>query len=163
MLNCTFSFEQPGGRSKMLEFEVRHWLTNDEAGLRRGVFHGQNAIGTLFYGSKGYLAAGSEDAFKYESWLGVEQTAGPHGKSGNDHFANFIDCVRTRNAAALRAPIEEGHISSALVHLANASYRLGRSLRFDPDTERVIDDDAANRLLAGGERGYRAPFVIPAM
>jgi predicted dehydrogenase len=160
-LNCTFMFEQPGGRSRMLEFEVRHWITNDEAGLRRGLFTGHNAIGTLFYGSKGYLAAGSEDTLRYESWVGSEQSSGPHGKSGNDHFANFINCVRTRKAADLRAPIEEGHISCALVHLANASYRLGRTLRFDGETERVIDDDEANRLLAGDDRGYRAPFVIP--
>ncbi|HJZ70156.1 MAG TPA: Gfo/Idh/MocA family oxidoreductase [Vicinamibacterales bacterium] len=161
VLNCTFTFEEPGGRSKMMEFEVRHWLSNDEAGLRRGVFHGRNVIGTLFYGSKGYLAAGSEDAFRYESWLGAKQAAGPHGKSGHDHFANFVNCVRTRNAADLRAPIEEGHVSCALVHLANVSYQLGRTLRFDPATERVIDDEEANRLLAGGDRGYRAPFVIP--
>jgi predicted dehydrogenase len=160
-LTCTFMFEQPDGRSKMLEFEVRHWMTNDEAGLRRGLFTGHNAIGTLFYGSKGYLAASSEDTLRYESWLGSEQSPGPHGKSGNNHFANFINCVRTRNAADLRAPIEEGHISSALVYLANASYRLGRTLRFDGETERVIDDDEANRLLAGDDRGYRAPFVIP--
>ncbi len=47
------------------------------------------------------------------------------------------------------------------MHLANASYRLGRSLKFDPETERVIDDEEANRLLYGLERGYRDPFVIP--
>jgi hypothetical protein len=47
-----------------------------------------------------------------------------------------------------------------LVHLANASYRLGRSLRFDPETERVIDDDEANKLLCDGDRGYREPFAV---
>jgi len=73
-------------------------------------------------------------------------------KSGNDHFANFINCVRSRNAAELRAPIEEGHVSCALVHLANASYRLGRSLPFDPATELVVDDEEANRILAGEDR-----------
>ena len=61
----------------------------------------------------------------------------------------------------LFAPIQEGHISATLVHLANASYRLGRTLNFDPDTERVIGDDEANRLLRGEDRGYRAPFTIP--
>ena len=61
----------------------------------------------------------------------------------------------------MSAPIEEGHISSALVHLANASYRLGRALRFDAESEQVIDDDEANNLLREADRGYRAPFVIP--
>jgi hypothetical protein len=59
----------------------------------------------------------------------------------------------------LNAPIEEGIISSALVHLANASYRLGRAIRFDPETEQAIDDDddEANHLLrdAGVDIGSR--------
>jgi hypothetical protein len=55
----------------------------------------------------------------------------------------------------------EGHISCALVHLANASYRLGRALRFDPDTEQVVGDEEATRLLSDAGRGYRAPFVVP--
>jgi hypothetical protein len=69
--------------------------------------------------------------------------------------------VRSRKKGELNAPIEEGHISCALVHLANVSYRLRRSLRFDPDTEHVIGNDEANRLLRDGDRGYRPPFVVP--
>jgi hypothetical protein len=61
----------------------------------------------------------------------------------------------------LNAPIEEGHISSAFVHLANASYRLRRALRFDPETEQVIGDDEANARLHDAGRGYRTPFVVP--
>jgi predicted dehydrogenase len=160
-LNCAFEFNRPDGRRKMMEFDVRHWITNNEAGIGHGVFSRQNAIGNIFYGSDGYLAAGNEDAFRYESWLGPDQRPGPRGKSGSDHFANFIDCVRSRKADELNAPIREGHISCGLVHLANASYRLGRTLRFDPEAQRVIDDDEANRLLAGESRGYRPPFVIP--
>jgi len=161
VLNCAFEFDQPGGRRKMMEFEVRHWITNNEAGIGRGMFNRHNSIGSIFYGSNGYLAAGNEDAFSYESWLGSGQSAGPRGKSGSDHFANFINCVRSRKATELNAPIEEGHISCALVHLANASYRLGRALRFDPEAEQVVGDDEANRLLSEEDRGYRAPFVVP--
>ena len=62
---------------------------------------------------------------------------------------------------ALNAPIEEAHISCSLVHLANVSYRLGRSLRFDPETAQVIGDEEANHLLCEKDRGYRAPFVVP--
>jgi len=160
-LNCAFEFDRPDGRRKMMEFEVRHWITNNEAGIGRGLFNRRNAIGNIFYGSNGYLAAGDEDAFSYESWLGADQRAGPRGRSGSDHFANFISCVRSRKASDLAAPIEEGHISCALVHLANASHRLGRALRVDPETEQVIDDDEANHLLSDGDRGYRAPFVVP--
>jgi predicted dehydrogenase len=160
-LTCAFEFDQPGGHRKLMEFEVRHWITNNEAGLGRGLFNRHNAIGNMFYGSNGYLAGGNEDGFSYESWVGSDERSGPRGKSDGDHFANFIDCVRNRKAESLNAPIEEGHISCALVHLANASYRLGRALRFDPETEQVVGDDEANRLLADGDRGYRPSFQVP--
>jgi len=45
--------------------------------------------------------------------------------------------------------------------VANASYRLGRTLNFDPKTEQVMGDAEANRMLRGADRGYRKPFVIP--
>ena len=168
-LNCAFEFDLPGGKRKMMEFEVRHWITNSEAGVGRGslvagkkrFFGHRNTIGNIFYGPSGYLATGDEDACSYETWLGRGQRSGPHGHGAGDHFANFIECVRSRRKEGLNAPIEEGHISSALVHLANASYRLGRTLRFDPDTQRVLDDEEANKLLTETDRGYRAPFVIP--
>jgi Oxidoreductase family, C-terminal alpha/beta domain len=91
---------------------------------------------------------------------GIPRT-GPHGHAEGDHFGNFMDCVRSRKKENLNAPIQKGHISAALVHLANASYRLGRTLRFDPQTEQVIGDDEANNLLRDGDRGYRTPFVVP--
>jgi len=168
-LNCAFEFDLPGGKRKLLEFEVRHWITDNEAGIGRGnlttgikrFFGHRNTIGNVFHGSGGYLATGDEDASSYESWLGHDEKPGPRGHQGGDHFANFIDCVRSRKKEDLAAPIQEGHISSALVHLANVSYRLGRSLRFDPETEQVIGDEEANKLLRDSDRGYRAPFLVP--
>jgi predicted dehydrogenase len=180
-LNCAFEYNLADGKRKMIEFEVRHWITNHEAeigtpalgtaappprapGARQelGPSSGRySTIGNVFYGSKGYLASGDEDADMFKTWLGEEQEPGPSAHAGGDHYANFIDCVRSRNKEALNAPIEEGHVSCALVHLANASYRLGRTLNFDPETEQVIGDEEANRLLRDGDRGYREPFVVP--
>ena len=168
-LNCAFEFDLPDGKRKMIEFEVRHWITNHEAeiglaGLVAGherFFGPRNTIGNIFYGSKGYLATGDEDASSYKTWLGRDQKPGPHAHAAGDHFANFIDCVRSRKKEDLNAPIEEGHISCALVHLANVSYRLRRTLRFDPEIEQVIGDDEATNLLRDGDRGYRTPFVVP--
>jgi len=183
-LNCAFEFDMPDGKRRMLEFEVRHWITNHEAGIGTPMYHTQglppagltaqtgspkkprpklgpsagahNTIGNIFYGSKGYLAMGGYDTFK--TWLGKEQEPGPEGHGGGDHFANFLDCVRSRRKEDLHAPVEEGHISCTLVHLANVSYRLGRTLHFDPSQQQVIGDDEANRMLRGE---YRAPFVVP--
>jgi hypothetical protein len=95
--------------------------------------------------------------------MGSDQEPQPsvHGGAELDHYANFIDCVVSRKKENLNAPIEEGHISVALVHLANASYRLGRTLKFNPETQQVIDDPEADTILRDADRGYRAPFVVP--
>ena len=153
-LSATFEFRD-GGVKKMMTFEVRHWITNHEAGVTET---DTNTVGAVFYGSKGYLTVWSEDFGKYKSFLGREQTPGPSGSDLGNHWANFIDVVRTRKHADLNAPIEEGAISTTLVHLANISYRLGRTLTFDAASYSCIGDDEANRMF---RRSYRHPFVVP--
>src|SRR5262249_43932604 len=131
MLSASFEFSD-GGTKKIITFEVRHWMTNHEAGIDEPT--PGNTVGTVFYGSKGYLSVWDEDHSKYHSALGREQTPGPSGSGMGDHWGNFIDVVRSRKHSDLNAPIEEGAISTALMHLANISYRVGRTLHFDPDT-----------------------------
>jgi len=183
VLNATFYFEDANKKRKMMELEVRHWITNHEAEIGSGSYgsaavpaaglsagNGKkanekqslgpkdaktNTIGNIFYGSNGYLGIDGYDAYK--TWLTDEAEPGPSGKATGDHFANFIDCIRSRRAEDIHSPIEEAHISTTLVHLANASYRLGRTLRFDPEQEQVIGDDEANIMLKGT---YRAPYVV---
>ena len=102
-----------------------------------------------------------EDSHKYSSWLGSEQTPGPGSSSAElmgNHWANFIDAVRSRKHSDLNAPIEEGAISTTLVHLANISYRLGRTLHFDAASYSCTGDAEANRMF---RREYRKPFVVP--
>jgi len=153
-LTATFEF-QDGDKKKILVFEVRHWISNHEAGL--GVPHAStNTIGNIFYGSKGYLEIGVFDY--YRSRLGREQRPGPMQYEEGNNWANFIAAVRSRKREDLNAEIEEGHLSSLLIHIANISYRLGRSLDFDPETERFVNDEEANRML---RRDYRAPFAVP--
>jgi len=47
------------------------------------------------------------------------------------------------------------------MQLANASYRLGRTLNFNPETEQVIGDSEADAMLRDADRGYRAPYTVP--
>lgn len=174
-LNCAFEFDMADGSRRMLEFEVRHWITNHEAGIgvqaarhaagphpKLGPSAGtNNTVGNIFYGSKGYLAV---DGNSFKTWLGEGQEPGPAEKqpaSDVPHFQNFIDCVVSRKAEDLHAPIEEGVASCSLIHLANASYRLGRTVNFNPNTQTVINDPEADILLRDGDRGYRAPFTVP--
>jgi hypothetical protein len=58
----------------------------------------------------------------------------------------------------LNCDIEQGHLSAALCHLANISYRTGRTLRLDPAKETFPGDEAASKLLT---RDYRASYKLP--
>lgn len=155
-LNASFEFED-GGKKKIIIFEVRHWISNHESGIGEGG-KAPNTVGAVFYGSKGCLAIWDEDHGKYHSFLGKEQAPGPSGENIGNNWANFIAAVRSRNPEDRNAPIEEGAISTALVHLANISYRLGRSLRFDEASYSCPGDDEANAMF---RRTCRAPFVVP--
>ena len=153
-LTTTFEFDK-AGRKVMMVFEVRHWFTNNEAGLDD---KGSNCIGSIFYGSKGYMSVSAEDFGRYRTFLGKERATGPSGDDEGDNWANFVSAVRSGNSADLNAPIGEGAISTTLVHLANISYRLGRPLRFDEHSYSCVGDDEANGMF---RRAYRPPFVVP--
>jgi predicted dehydrogenase len=47
-------------------------------------------------------------------------------KGSESHYENLIKAVRSRKVSDLHADILEGHLSSALCHTGNVSYRLGR-------------------------------------
>jgi len=96
--------------------------------------------------------------FGYHTYLGKNREPGPCGSGGPDEYGRFIAAVRSRNPDDLDAPIEEGHLSSALCHLGNIAYRLGRPVQFDPAQETFPGDAEANALLA---RDDRRPHVVP--
>jgi len=145
------AFKYPD-ENKMLVFEVRHWITNSEL----GAVDDGNVIGDIFLGSKGVMITHSYG--EYKTFFGRERKPGPSKTTGETHFQNFIDAVRSRKREDQNAEILEGHLSASLCHLANASYRVGRTLQFDPKTERCVNDEEADAILRGT---YREPFIVP--
>jgi predicted dehydrogenase len=155
-LTATYEFDV-NGKKKMMVFEVRHWMSNHEAGIgEKGEFGAGNTVGNIFYGSKGYLAISGYD--RYATFLGRKAEPGPSKIEGGNNWKNFIDALRSGKREDLNGEIEEGAISCTLVHLANISYRLGRSLQFDEKTYSVVGDKEANAMFT---RAYRKPFVVP--
>jgi predicted dehydrogenase len=158
---CVYQF---AGRDVLVEVEVRNWYTNTEAGMAEKypfVDH-QSCVGVIFLGRDGYMLF--PDYSSYYTFLGKDRQPGPsksvQGEPMMDtnHFRNWIAAVRSRKTNDLAADIGEGHLSSALCHLANIAHRTGRTVRFDPKSERFPGDDEANRLLC---RDYRSPYVVP--
>ena len=72
------------------------------------------------------------------------------------HQDNFLRSIRTRELP--NADIREGHLSTLLCQMANASYRLGgKNLEIDPHSETFTNSAEGNQLL---RREYRKPWVI---
>jgi hypothetical protein len=79
---------------------------------------------------------------------------------GKRHFQNWVDCIRSRQQP--NADIEVGHMGACLEHLGNIAYRMGnQQLKFDPQTEKFIGNEAANQYIpAAGRKHYRIPDVL---
>ena len=135
----------------LLEMETRGRYTNHEGS------EGQE-VGNLFLGTEGWLEI-SGDTWKAFHHRERKPFAGS-GESGpeGNHWANFVEAVRSGKDDALHSDIVEGHMSTSLCHLANISYRTGRSLKFTSAAERFVDAPDADALLT---RTYRAPYVVP--
>ncbi len=73
----------------------------------------------------------------------------------DDHTKNFIDSVFT--GAKTVAPIEVAHRSITVAHLANIALIKGRDIRWNPDTEQILDDPGASEML---RRDYRQPWKL---
>ena len=117
-------------------------------------------VGNLFYGADGWLEI-SGNTWKAFRKRGKEAFAG--SKEGDtaregSHWANFIDALRSGKDETLHGHITEGHLSTSLCHLANISYRVGRSLKFVGAREKFANDAQADALLT---RVYRKPYVVP--
>ncbi len=152
-----------GDKKKIMQFEVRHWMTNPEGNhlgsgaplVNTYMTSSANVVGNIFYGSDGYML---KDVSSWQTFMGKERTPGSSGKGGGNHYQNFVDAIRANEPSMLTAPIEEGFYSCALIHLANISYRLGRTLNIDTKTLSVINDNEANSMLT---KEYRKPYIFP--
>jgi predicted dehydrogenase len=128
---CVFDY----GDCKLI-FEVRGLPTNGLLGAK---------VGNIFYGSEGYLVIPS-----YSSAVAFNSKGEKikEFKGGGDHYGNFVQAVRSRKPSLLKADILEGHVSSALCHLGNVSYRLGTLQPFNKKTKAFGDDKDAYEALA---------------
>jgi len=157
----TATFEYEDGM--MMENETRQLFTNNEDGIM---------VGNLFYGSEGWMHLVGEGSGTFTTYFGRKNEPGKSmsrkdiaddpmnlvGAVGGPHFNNFIECVRSGKWQDLNADIKVGHMSVVLCHLANISYLTGRKLKFNPYSEKFVNDDDANTYLS---REYRYPYAVP--
>ena len=131
--------------------------------------------GATFYGEKGtlkcsvngydFIPFGNGQPVHKDVVYELEQY--PEDKTEKDlekHVApairgHMLDLLKARESRGKPvADIEQGHISTASCLLANIAMDLGRTLAWDAQNHRILNDEPANLRL---RRPYRAPWVHP--
>jgi hypothetical protein len=76
-------------------------------------------------------------------------------KSDN-HWQNFVDCVRSGKQAI--APVEVAYRAISVALLGEIAMTTGETIKWDPDKEEIIGNPRASNLLS---RPYRQPWQLP--
>ena len=113
--------------------------------------------GARFIGTDGWVAVDRDNiaASKPELLTGPLGPGAASVYRSESHAGNFLECVRTRKQPI--CDIETAHRSASAVILGGLALTLKRSLKWDPQQERFINDDEANRLLS---TTFRPPWTI---
>lgn len=124
-------------------------------GLKLVISSEEEFKGTKFEGSEGAVWANRRSHFASSPELLESKIEDNeiHLYKSEDHYRNFIDCIYSRKETI--APAEIAHRSITISHLGNIAMIRRQDLEWNPDTEKFINNDNANRML---ERPMRQPW-----
>ena len=141
--------DDPGQPHRQLIFEMRLWSRYGLEGVDNG---------NAFYGTHGWMLLSKRGILKVYDERNREREVKHVQPQLSSHYQNFVDAVR--GEAEVRADASTAHYSAALCHLANIATRVGRSVRLDPERERIEGDAEADSLV---RRSYReGHWAVPA-
>ena len=113
--------------------------------------------GARFVGTEGWIAVDRDNMAAHRPEL-LTDPIGPAASGvyrSESHSGNFLECVRTRKRPI--CDVETAHRSASVVLLGGIALQLKRTLKWDPQQERFVDDDEANRLLSVA---FRPPWQV---
>jgi len=115
-------------------------------------------MGTKWHGDDGWIHVNRSGLWASDhSWLRYAEI-GPGDKRlyrSSDHIQNFLDCVRSRRQTI--TPVETACRSVSVGHLGEIAMLTGRTIRWDPVSETILNDPGASALLV---RSYRKPWIL---
>ncbi len=117
----------------------------------------QNREGIRFEGTQGWIDVnrGRIDAEPKTLLTSTIKPDEIHLYKSNNHKGNLFECIKSR--AETIAPVEVAHRSCTMCLLGDIAMQLGQKLKWDPQRERIVDNDTANRLLS---RSMRSPWHL---
>ena len=103
--------------------------------------------GTTFFGSEGWVSVDrrglefSKDSLKDVKFSGKDKRL----EVSDNHQSNFIDCVKSRKQPM--TPFEAAIRSDTMSHLSDIMIRLNRPIQWNPETEQIVGDEEAAKML----------------
>jgi len=120
-------------------------------------------VGCFFYGTKGTFHMGWQNGWTFfptgrgQKEIHEEpQLNEPDQQNIRGLWIDFLNCIETGGRPI--CDIELIHRSTNMSLLGMLSYKIGRSVQWDGEKERIVGDPDANKLL---RREYRKPWVYP--
>jgi predicted dehydrogenase len=146
----------PGGYDAAAEYYIKFRYAN---GVTMIILNDEVVPnGVKFEGDKGawiFVTRGRIEASKPELLTEPLPEDAIRLYKSDDHMGNFFECVRSRKQPI--CDVEIGHRSISTAHLGAMAVRLGLPLRWDPDKEEFVGENAAagNKMLV---REMRKPY-----
>jgi hypothetical protein len=132
---------------------VMNWEVHvGHPGLDGGSDHG-----TEFHGSEATLIV-DRGGWRVTGYDGREREKTPSETRVNDHWSNFLDCMRSRKQP--RSDIESMHYTTTACHLANLAYKTGKRVEWDGERQ-VVTNDRSIMHDPSYRREYRKPWSLP--
>ena len=125
--------------------------------MRRGIVELRGTLGTLYVDDRGYEVVpekGGQFQDREPRMAPVNEKS-TDGDLTQQNMRNFLDCIKSRELPC--ADIESGHRSTTFSLLGNVALAVKAQLEWDAKNERIINNDAANKLL---HYEYRAPWKL---
>jgi predicted dehydrogenase len=119
----------------------------------------KNVPGTTWYGEKGWIHVNRGNQLTASDPKILGEVIGEneiHLYKSENHWQNFIDCVRSGKPAI--APVEVAYRAISVGLLGEIAMTTGETIKWDPDKEEIIGNPRASRLLS---RPYRQPWQLP--
>lgn len=114
--------------------------------------------GCKFWGTKGWIEITREFYRASDKSLEPPATGEATGRyeTAIPHQVNFIEAIKLRKDP--QVPVEIGHRTCTVCNLGNIAYELARPVKWDPATEKFVNDPQAEAFY---HRQYRDGYVLP--
>jgi predicted dehydrogenase len=113
--------------------------------------------GTKWIGDKGWIFV-SRGKLEAEPASILKEVTGP-GEirlyESRDHQQNFLECIRSRQPTV--TPVDQALRSISVGLLGEIAMLTGRKIRWNPDTQEILNDPGASLMLG---RTYREPWYL---